>query len=57
MIEEMKLVMVEEAKNRISLAQEFEEKEKKVQKYLEREEMELGKKVQKELKKYLEASA
>jgi hypothetical protein len=30
MIEEMKLVMVEEAKTRITLAQDFEEKEKKV---------------------------
>lgn len=57
MIEEMKTVMVEEASKRINIMEDFEEKEKKALEYFEREEMHIGKKVQKELKKYLEASA
>ena len=57
MIADMKEVMVDEASKRINIIEDFEAKEKKALEYLEREEMNIGKKVQKELKKYLEASA
>ncbi len=45
MIEQMKTVMVEEASKRISIIDDFEQKEKKALAYMEREEMEIGKKV------------